>query len=47
MDALVVRLGPVLLDRTGGDLTAAVRRQATLTPDEADGVLIDHDRLDG
>jgi predicted nucleotidyltransferase len=38
---------PVLLDRTGGDLAAAVRRQATLTPDEADGVLIDHDRLDG
>ena len=38
---------PVLLDRTGGDLFSAVRRQATLTPDEADGVLIDHDRLDG
>jgi hypothetical protein len=38
---------PVLLDRTGGDLTDAVRRQATLSPDEADGVLVDHDRLDG
>ena len=38
---------PVLLDRTDGELTAAVRRQATLTPDEADAVLIDHDRLDG
>ena len=38
---------PVLLDRTGGDLIDAVRRQATLTPEEADGVLIDHDRLDG
>ena len=38
---------PVLLDRTGGALADAVRRQATLPPDEADGVLIDHDRLDG
>ena len=38
---------PVLLDRTAGDLASAVRRQATLTPDEADAVLIDHDRLDG
>jgi hypothetical protein len=38
---------PVLLDRTGGDLAAAVRRQATLSPEEADAVLIDHDRLDG
>jgi hypothetical protein len=38
---------PVLLDRTGGELAAAVRRQATLTPEEADAVLIDHDRLDG
>ncbi|WP_374455310.1 nucleotidyltransferase domain-containing protein [Nocardioides sp.] len=38
---------PVLLDRTGGELVAAVRRQATLTPEEADEVLIDHDRLDG
>ena len=38
---------PVLLDRTGGALADAVRRQATLSPEEADGVLIDHDRLDG
>lgn len=38
---------PVLLDRTGGELADAVRRQATLTPEEADAVLIDHDRLDG
>ena len=38
---------PVLLDRTGGELAEAVRRQATLTPAEADGILIDHDRLDG
>jgi hypothetical protein len=38
---------PVLLDRTGGELTQAVRRQATLTDEEADAVLIDHDRLDG
>ena len=38
---------PVLLDRTGGELTEAVRRQATLTDDEADAMLIDHDRLDG
>jgi predicted nucleotidyltransferase len=38
---------PVLLDRTGGELAEAVRRQATLSPAEADAVLIDHDRLDG
>lgn len=38
---------PVLLDRTGGELAAAVRRQATMTPEEADAVLIEHDRLDG
>lgn len=38
---------PVLLDRTGGELTSAVQRQAVLTPEEADAVLIDHDRLDG
>ena len=38
---------PVLLDRTGGALADAVRRQATLDPDEADAVLVDHDRLDG
>lgn len=38
---------PVLLDRTGGELAAAVRRQATLPSAEADAVLIEHDRLDG
>lgn len=38
---------PVVLDRTGGDLAGALHRQATLTPDEADAVLIAHDRLDG
>ncbi|GAA2110330.1 hypothetical protein GCM10009726_25770 [Nocardioides furvisabuli] len=38
---------PVLLDRTGGELAAAVRRLATVTPEEADAVLIEHDRLDG
>lgn len=38
---------PVLLDRTGGDLPDAVRRQASVTPDEGDAILIDHDRLDG
>ena len=37
----------MLLDRTGGDLPDAVRRQATLSPEEADAILIDHDRLDG
>lgn len=38
---------PVLLDRTGGRIAAAAVRQATLTHEEADGVLLDHDRLDG
>ncbi|WP_416958007.1 nucleotidyltransferase domain-containing protein [Nocardioides sp. T5] len=38
---------PVVLDRTGGAIVTALRRQATLTPEEADAVLIDHDRLDG
>ena len=38
---------PVLLDRTGGELAPALRRQATLTPEEADAILIEHDRLDG
>lgn len=38
---------PVLLDRTGGELTDAVRRQATLTDDEVEAMLFDHDRLDG
>jgi len=38
---------PVLLDRTGGRLASAVRRQATVTPAEAESILVDHDRLDG
>ena len=38
---------PVLLDRTGGALTDAVRRQALVSPEEADSILIQHDRLDG
>ncbi|KRE96228.1 hypothetical protein ASG76_04110 [Nocardioides sp. Soil774] len=38
---------PVLLDRTGGELARAVERQASLDPEEADAVLLDHDRLDG
>ncbi|MBF5083080.1 hypothetical protein [Quadrisphaera sp. INWT6] len=38
---------PVLLDRTEGAITKAVRRQATLTPDEIDAVLLDASRLDG
>ena len=38
---------PTLLDRTGGRIPEAAHRQATLTPTEADAVLIDHDRLDG
>ena len=38
---------PTLLDRTGGRIPEGARRQATLTPAEADAVLIDHDRLDG
>lgn len=38
---------PTLLDRTDGRIPAAVRRQATLTLEEADAVLVDHDRLDG
>lgn len=38
---------PTLMDRTDGRITEAARRQATLAPEEADAVLIDHDRLDG
>ncbi len=38
---------PTLLDRTGGRIPVAVRHQATLTPQEGDAVLVDHDRLDG
>jgi hypothetical protein len=38
---------PVLLDRTNGRLPSALRRQATVTPDEAQSILVAHDRLDG
>ncbi|WP_133176484.1 hypothetical protein [Nocardioides currus] len=38
---------PVLLDRSGGAVTEAVRCQASVTPEEADSILIEHDRLDG
>jgi hypothetical protein len=38
---------PVLLDRTEGALPDAVRRQALVSPEEADSILIEHDRLDG
>jgi hypothetical protein len=38
---------PTLLDRTGGRIPEVTRRQATLTPKEADAVLVEHDRLDG
>ncbi len=37
----------VLRDLTGGRITEAVRRQATVDDDEQRWVLIDHDRLDG
>jgi hypothetical protein len=38
---------PVLLDRTGGRLAAAAHRQAIVTDDEAERILLVHDRLDG
>ena len=38
---------PTLLDRTQGRIPEAARRQATLSDEEADAVLIEHDRLDG
>jgi hypothetical protein len=38
---------PMLLDRTGGRLASALRRQATVTADEAESILVEHDRLDG
>ncbi|GAA5149665.1 hypothetical protein GCM10023340_25360 [Nocardioides marinquilinus] len=38
---------PVLLDRTDGRLTDAVRRQASVDAAEARAVLLQHDRLDG
>ena len=37
----------VLRDETGGRVTAAVRRQATVDDDEQRWVLVDQDRLDG
>ncbi len=36
---------PVLLDRTGGRLPAALLRQATITDGEAESILIEHDRI--
>ncbi len=38
---------PVLLDRSGGRVPAAVRRQASVDAAEAESVLLAHDRLDG
>lgn len=38
---------PTLLDRTGGRIPEACRRRASLGDDEADAVLLQHDRLDG
>ncbi|MEV4343068.1 hypothetical protein AB0J83_01115 [Actinoplanes sp. NPDC049596] len=38
---------PVLFDRSGGRLAAAIRRQATVTAGEAAAILVEPDRLDG
>ena len=38
---------PVVLDRTGGALHDLARRQATVSRDEAQAILVTHDRLDG
>ncbi|TDC73284.1 hypothetical protein E1193_25865 [Micromonospora sp. KC606] len=38
---------PVLFDRTEGRLASALRRQATVTADEAESILVQHVRLDG
>lgn len=38
---------PALFDRTEGDLTRALHRQATVTVDEAQSILVEHIRLDG
>ena len=38
---------PVLADRTAGRIPAALLRQATVTDDEAESILVQHDRLDG
>jgi hypothetical protein len=38
---------PVLFDGTDGRVQAAALRQATLTPEEQQAILLPHDRLDG
>ncbi|MBB2946405.1 putative nucleotidyltransferase [Actinoplanes lutulentus] len=38
---------PTLLDHTEGRLASALRRQATVNADEAESILVEHDRLDG
>jgi hypothetical protein len=38
---------PVLFDRTEGRLQSALRRHATVTTDEAESILVEHNRLDG
>lgn len=38
---------PVLLDTSDGLVRRGAHRQATLSPEESDAVLIEHDRLDG
>lgn len=38
---------PVLLDRTDGALQSALTVQATVSPTEAESILVEHDRLDG
>lgn len=38
---------PVIADRTGGRIQRALLRQATVTDDEAESILVEHDRLDG
>ncbi|WP_341241637.1 nucleotidyltransferase domain-containing protein [uncultured Nocardioides sp.] len=38
---------PVLLDRSGGRVADAVRRQASVDAVEAESILLEHDRLDG
>lgn len=38
---------PMLFDRTEGRLASALRRQATVTTDEAESILVEYVRLDG
>lgn len=38
---------PVVLDRTDGALSVMAERQATISRDEAQSILLEHDRLDG